>query len=69
MFGGNKSMSTVYLYNRRGRDEGVSFYSTPTIVENQGGRTTELSPKRRKSWIAIIQEWATTYSHLVYGMF
>ena len=60
MFGGNKSMSTVYLYNRGGRDEGVSFYSIPTIVENQGERTTELSLKRRKSWIAKIQEWAPT---------
>ena len=59
MFGGNKSMSTVYLYCRGGRDEkALVFYSIPAIVENQGMRTTELSLKRRKSLIARIQEWA-----------
>ena len=62
----DKSMSTVYLYSRGGWDEGVSFYSISTIVENQGERTTELYLKRRKSWIAKIQEWAPIRSHLVY---
>ena len=47
---------------RGGRDEGVSFYSIPAIIENQGERTKELSLKRWQSWIAKIhrEEWAPT---------
>ena len=33
--------SVLYLYNREGGDEGVSFYSIPSIVENQGEGMTE----------------------------
>ena len=55
----------VVGYTKRGgRDEGVSFYSIPVIVENQG---RELSLKRRQSWIAKIhrEEWAPTKSSRV----
>ena len=52
---------------RGGRDEGVSFYSAPAIVENQGERTKELSLNWRQSWIAKIhrEEWVPTKSSRV----
>lgn len=52
---------------RSGRDVGVSFYSIPAIIENQGDRTKDLSLERRQAWIAKIRRegWVPSKSSRV----
>ena len=41
--------------NRSNWDEGKSFYHLPTVIENQGINTKELSERRERVWFAAIQ--------------
>lgn len=52
---------------RRGRDEGVFFFSIPAVIEFQGTKTKELSLKRRQAWIASInrKDWLPSKSSRV----
>ena len=52
---------------RRGRDEGVSFFSIPAVIESQGTKTKELSLKRRQAWISSInrKDWVPSKSSRV----
>jgi hypothetical protein len=44
---------------RRGRDDGVTFHCIPSIINNQGEKTKEISSRRRLEWIARInrKDW------------
>ena len=48
------SCCVIKCTKRRGRDEGVSFFSIPAVIEFQGAKTKELSLKRCQAWIASI---------------
>ena len=52
---------------RGGRDRGVSFFSVPAVIHNQGDKTREVSFKRRQAWVARInrKEWVPSSSSRV----
>ena len=41
--------------NRSNWDEGKSFYHLPIAIENQGMNTKELSERRQRVWLVVIQ--------------
>ena len=42
----------MYMYQAWRTGQGVSFYSLPPVVHNQGDKTQEILLKRRHAWIA-----------------
>ena len=51
----------------QGRDEGVSFFSIPVVMEFQGTKNKELSLKRHQAWISSLnrKDWVPSKSSYV----